>query len=128
MRRGVGAEGVWEVSEADGAVEVRIPWTLLNVTDPSSRRVLRVGGPPPKNLDDDDVLPTEVVEGIRVVATTRGADGAWKAWPRSGKATDVALFGWPTWEQPRWHARRRPAYEALRSAFAAVGATTLAVQ
>ncbi|HET9985993.1 MAG TPA: tetratricopeptide repeat protein [Longimicrobiales bacterium] len=132
LRRGVAPDGVWEMDEADGAVEVRIPWTLLNVTDPSSRRVLRVGGPAPKSLDEDDALATEVVEGIRIVAATRGADGGWKAWPRSGKATDVALFGWPTWEQPRWHARRRPTYEALRAAFAGVGgaggARTVAVQ
>ncbi|MBX6365978.1 MAG: hypothetical protein IRZ00_19190 [Gemmatimonadetes bacterium] len=102
-------------------MEVRIPWALLNVTDPSSRRVLRVGGAAPKDPDADDALPTEVVPGIRIVAATRGADGEWRAWPRSGQAKDVALFTWPTWERPRWHARRRPVYGALRAAFAEVG-------
>ena len=32
---------MWEVDEEAGVIEVRIPWMLLNFTDPSERRVLQ---------------------------------------------------------------------------------------
>ena len=92
-------------------LEIRIPWMLLNFTDPSQRRVLQ---------DPEGALPgefgTTTVEGIRILAAARSGS-AWRQWPASGRADDVALFTWPTWEEPRWRERVRPVYESMRETY-----------
>jgi hypothetical protein len=124
LRRGEPPDGVWELSGR--TLEVRIPWGMLNVTDPSQRRVLS------ETVADtaSTVLGTTLVPGIRVVASTRsaptagGADG-WSLWPASGAASDVALFTWPTWEEPRWRMRQRPLYDVLRETWRALSPRVL---
>src|SRR5947208_8249550 len=92
----------WYVDRDAGLVEVRLAWGLLNVTDPSSRRVLR-------RLALPDRFETTVSEGLRVAgaAGARG-DGAVRAW------LPGATFAWAPWEEPVWHERLKPAYAALR--------------
>jgi hypothetical protein len=115
LRSGPPPDGLWET---DGrTIEVRIPWGLLNVTDPSQRRVLARSA-----AADTSSAPfsTTTVPGIRLVAAARTANGgegsrSWISWPATGRASDVALFTWPTWEEPRWRTRARPVYEVMRS-------------
>ncbi len=110
---GAPPDGFWERDAESGAVEIRIPWGLLNFTDPSQRRVLwdRSGTGTP-------MFPTETVDAIGITVAARRNDGRWRAWPASGRADDVARFSWATWEAPRWRARPRPVYAALREVFA----------
>lgn len=82
-------------------LHIRVPWTLLNVTDPSARRV----------IDDDPTTPareTVVSDGFRV-AISLGAE-----------LVETPRFAWSTWEVvPRWRERRKASYaifaEALRT-------------
>jgi hypothetical protein len=105
-------DGAWERS-ADGSVlEVRIPWVLINVTDPSNRRVVSAGG-----QGTGEAAPTMHVGGIRLAAAAQLDGRAWRVWPESGRTADVAGFSWPTWNQPRFQLRRRPVYYALRDLF-----------
>jgi hypothetical protein len=114
-------DGLWERLPATNAVEIRIPWTLLNITDPSQRRVLldtypahRSHRPPPGGY------ATLEVADIGVVVITADTEGSWRTLPAAGAADPsegVARFSWPTWEQPRWRARRRPVFEAMRRTF-----------
>jgi hypothetical protein len=95
-------DGAWARDAASGAVELRLPWMLLNVTDPSSRSVLfgaDAGGPGTVRVDD-----------IGIVVAAPRPDGAWP--------TAHGRFTWRGWEEPAWRARRRPAFDALRAAFA----------
>src|SRR5690606_17163154 len=62
-------DGYWERSEDGTVLEVRIPWLLINVTDPSSRTVLQ--GPGDDNVGN--AIP--------------GADGRWRQPP--------GAVGWP---------------------------------
>jgi hypothetical protein len=93
----------WFVDRAAGLVEVRLPWGLLNVTDPSSHTVL-------KAVRDGGRIETAVTEGMRI--------GAFALSRRDGailnelQATET--YRWPAWEHPRWHERLKPAYEAMR--------------
>ncbi len=139
LPRGPLPDALWETG-AEGEVEVRIPWTLLNVTDPSGRRVLQ--DPPraltakrraeaearAKGLPRPEItsFETRAVESIRIVAARRSADGRWRSWPRSGATDEVAEFTWPTWEEPTWRSRRRPVFNAMREAFGRVGSPLLA--
>lgn len=112
LPRGGAPDGMWERLDREGVLEVRIPWMLLNFTDPSGRRVLQdpASGPLPGEFG------TEVVPGIRLVAAARSG-AAWRSWPASGRAADAATFSWPTWEEPRWREAKRPVYDAMREVF-----------
>jgi len=93
----------WYVDRDAGLIAVRIPWGLMNVTDPSSRRVLRRIVPP-------DRFETTVSAGFRfAVAAVARADGAVRAWLPAGPT-----YVWPSWEEPEWHERLKPVYAALR--------------
>lgn len=122
LRRGPLPDGNWEIDAATGSVEVRIPWGLLNVTDPSQRRILQdESGAPTLDCQSREGAAadfgTRTVEGFRLVAAARDARDSWSPLPGSGKKGDVALFTWPTWEEPIWRSRRRPVFEAMRSVF-----------
>ena len=109
LRPGPLPDGNWEATSDRGLFEVRIPWTLLNVTDPSQRRVLQ--GP----LDANGAFGTVTVDGIGIVVAERDGAGRWKSWPAPGG--EVSRFAWDTWEQPTWTARRRPVFDVLRTTF-----------
>ncbi|MDZ7780498.1 MAG: tetratricopeptide repeat protein [Gemmatimonadota bacterium] len=132
---GAAPDGFWERSADGSTLEVRIPWLLLNVTDPSSRTVLQ--GPGDANARDaylgpdgrwslrdgvtawpDSVfgaLGTEQVDDIGIVAAVRGNGRTLRVPDREG---ETARFSWPTWESPEWVERSRPAYETMKEVFA----------
>ena len=111
-------DGAWERAWWADAVEVRIPWNLLNVTDPSSRHVVFED----KRARPDDVVGTRQVEAIRIVAATVTDGGAWRVWPETGKRADAASFTWQTWDEPSYRMRRRPVFNAMRNVFREMGA------
>ncbi len=132
LPRGAAPDGYWERSGR--SLEVRIPWLLLNVTDPSSRTVLQ--GPGLANTRDavlgpdgkwrlrpgvtawpDSVfggLGTETIDGIGVVATLRGGAGG----SLGVDPPPAARYSWATWEEPRWRERARPSYRVMSETFA----------
>jgi tetratricopeptide (TPR) repeat protein len=134
LPRGPAPDGLWGRGE-DGALEVRVPWLLLNVTDPSSRTVLQ--GPGAGNTRDADLgtdgrwhlrpgiaawpdsifgeLGTRVVDGIGIVASLRSG-GRVLSVPSPG--APVARFTWPVWEEPEWVERERPGYRGMAELFA----------
>ena len=98
----------WYVDREGGLVEVRLPWGLLNVTDPSSRTVLTA-------VREGGVVLTAVTEGFRfVVAGLRRNDDQVVAYLPAD-----ATYAWPTWEEPTWHERLKPAYDAMRELWGA---------
>jgi hypothetical protein len=93
----------WFVDRASGLVEVRVPWGLLNVTDPSSRTVLTA-------VREGPVIFTGPTDGFRfVVAGLSRSNNQVIAWLPAG-----AKYSWPTWEEPQWHERLKPAYAAMQ--------------
>jgi hypothetical protein len=106
LRPGPLPDGAWERAADTGELEVRVPWSLIGVTDPSSRHVAHGGA--------DHAVP---VDGIRMVAAARDAAGRWRLWPESGSRRDVAGFSWPAWDEPRFRARLRPVHDAMRAVY-----------
>jgi hypothetical protein len=103
-------------------LEVRLPWGLLNFTDPSSRTVLlgqRAGG---------DFL-TARTEGVRVGVVTydKGPEpkvrGALPRLDQSGnwRASDFRTWTWDPWEEPVYYGRLKPAFAAMRDAWGSIG-------
>lgn len=134
LRPGPPPDGSWEIDRQRGAVEVRIPWALLNFTDPSQRRILQ--DPPADGQDSPDAaasrlaerFATQTVEAVGIVMALRDRSGAWRSWPASGRAEDVARFSWPTWDEPRWRARRRPSFDLLRETFRTLQPPVLTIE
>ena len=110
-------DGAWE--RVADAIELRIPWTLINVTDPSSRHVVFEAA----DARPDEHVGIRQVEGIRLTVAAQDAAGGWQVWPQTGLAEDVARFTWATWDEPRYRVRRRPVFDALRAAFRELGTT-----
>jgi hypothetical protein len=104
-------DGAWERDSASGAIEIRIPWGLINVADPSDRQVLIGTG------TSTEKFQTVRVSAIRVVLAARDSEGAWRQWPQDSR-DEAAAFTWPTWNEPRWRARVRPGFVAMREVFA----------
>ena len=88
----------------DAYVRVRMPWTLLQFTDPSSRRVMH---------DDRDTAEREttVSEGIAVSATLDGAvlDAPRQSWD-----------GWDTLDPATTPEHRKASFDLLGERFRAL--------
>lgn len=110
-------DGAWETAESSDAIEFRIPWNLINVTDPSSRHVVFEE----KGAKPDDVVGTKQIEAIRIVAAAQDAAGTWRVWPATQRRADAGSFSWPTWDEPRYRVRRRPTFDAMREVFKELG-------
>lgn len=105
----------WYADATTGTIEIRLPWGMLHVTDPSSRQVLSgVNGADPAHVTTD---------AFRFVVRTLDVSGATPLLRDALPTTGAAEWQWPTWEEPRWHAERKPAFAAMREAFHAIPTT-----
>ncbi len=110
----------WFADTTSGIIEVRLPWGMLHVMDPSSRTVLfgQSGAKLPLGVTTD---------GFRFVVESYDPSAPQETLatrlPASGTSPSTVPFGapplwvWPTWEVPRWHAERKPVFDAMREAF-----------
>jgi hypothetical protein len=79
-------------------LELRVPWALLSVSDPSSRRAL-------------DLRPGQPV-GTRELGRVGIAAVA------AGGAPVTGSYRWAGWQRVDWHERRKAGWATLRRAFA----------
>ena len=114
----------WWYDARAGILQVRLPWALLNVGDPSSRRVLFESDPERalgRRPEAPPSMRTSVpTDGFRfgVVALRQGPIvigalptlDAFGDWARASFRT----WSWPTWETPTWHEYLKPSYFALQ--------------
>jgi hypothetical protein len=106
----------WYLDENSGLLQIRIPWDLLNVTDPSSRTLLF---DPATSGSYGTVTAGDFHFGIVLYSKTDGsepkvletipllAQGRWQV-------ADFAGWRWAGWNEPRWHSRLKPVYDSLR--------------
>lgn len=103
----------WYLDERAGLLELRIPWDLLNVTDPSTRTILFDRRP-------DGDFGTAMAEGfhVGVLVYRKGRGEVLGALPElSGgvwRATAFTDWTWRGWTEPRSHARLKPVYDSIR--------------
>jgi len=105
----------WYVDETAGLLELRLPWDLLNVTDPSSRTLLydrnSVGEFGTARADDFHfgmlVRRKGDVPGV-VEAVPALRDGSWRA-------ADFTGWRWSGWSEPHSHAGLKPVYDSLKN-------------
>lgn len=112
----------WHVSDDGTTVTVRLPWLLLNVSDPSSRTVLYdtrtdlpEGPAAVRTQLGTDAIGTTRTAGFGFYAVT-GSGGAVEDFqPRRGDRWQSAKqFKWPVWEgAPPYVERLKQSYRAI---------------
>ncbi len=101
----------WYADSTTGIIEVRLPWGLLNVIDPSARTVLF-------GMDADGSPAAMPTDGFRFLV--RSYDPRTPTLPGDAlplRGTPLATWSWRPWETPRWYAERKPQFDALRAVF-----------
>lgn len=106
VERGVLKEGV-DYARGDGEIELRIPWSLINVSDPSSHRVLHQVG-----LRSEE-LGSVVTDAFRLYAFT--SDPTRPEDPPVDRLGPLTLT-WPGWEEPRYRLELKAGVPLLRAA------------
>jgi hypothetical protein len=111
----------WYADSVAGLVEIRLPWGLLNVTDPSSRTVLF-----DRSSQTGGEFGTAVTDGVRmgafvyrngaqrkpVAALPSAPGGLWRA-------PEFTTWTWAPWQEPVSHSRLKPVYDSLRATWTA---------
>ncbi len=111
----------WIESPSGDFIEARIPWGLLNVTDPSSHQVVHESGP------RSGAVATRKTDGFRfhILALRKGKDGALQVFdslPHDRRAGpgDFPTYRWPAWESPSYHLELKDSYRILQEALKAI--------
>jgi Tetratricopeptide repeat len=105
----------WYLDEAAGLLELRVPWDLLNVTDPSSRRILHdergsgAAGTREAGVFHWGILLYSKVGAGQVIAALPATVG--DQWP----AESFMPWSWEGWSVPTHYARLKPVYDSLRA-------------
>ena len=104
----------WYADPATGVIELRIPWGMLHVLDPSSRLVLH--GMNPSNL------PAGVrTDGFRFVVQSYQPGGSVGTTVGCGAGGTPLQWTWAPWEEPTWHEEIKPLFAAMRATFQSFG-------
>lgn len=94
-------------------LELRIPWQLMNVKDPSQHKI--IGDLWRKGLEGD-----ETTQGIRI-AVLAIENGQVSSFPQLKNneliQSDVYLYQWKKWEQPVFQERLKDSYFYMKEAF-----------
>ena len=113
----------WYLDTQAGLLQVRIPWDLLNVTDPSTRTLLF-----DKRTHGSFGTVTAVDWHAGVLVYAKGAEpkvhaalpeivkGVWRA-------DSFTPWRWNGWTEPRHHRRLKPVFDSLRALWAAPPST-----
>jgi hypothetical protein len=113
----------WYFDERAGLLQVRIPWDLLNVTDPSTRTLLF-----DRSTEGDFGTAAAGDFHVGVAAYRKGGRrevvgalpelvlGLWRA-------ADFVGWRWTGWTEPRYYSRLKPVYDSLRLLWRGASAT-----
>lgn len=108
----------WYADAASGVIEVRLPWGMLQVVDPSARSVLFGNTAVGEAIGATTDGFRFVVESYDPAKPQGGADHLPRA-PSSGFA-DPPTWSWQTWESPQWHSEVKPLFAAMKQTLAGI--------
>ncbi len=104
----------WFADTLTKTIEIRLPWGMLHVMDPSSHTVLY------GDSASGEVAGT-TTDGFRFVVQSfdpRNPRGTGARLPNEG--APVPTWHWEAWEVPRWYAELKPVFETMQRTFAAL--------
>lgn len=91
-----------DFSVKDNIVEIRIPWQMLNVMDPSTKMIMN-------DLHIDGIKPIKtegIYAGIGILKENIPIP-----------TIEMNFYSWNPWEIPTYHERLKPSYYILKDAF-----------
>jgi cellulose synthase/poly-beta-1,6-N-acetylglucosamine synthase-like glycosyltransferase len=114
----------WYVSDDGGTLFVRLPWLLLNVSDPSSLTVIHDDrtdlpeGPAAGTDLGPDALNTRKTPGFSFFAVTSRGGRVSDFQPRRGGSWARAdKFVWQGWDLPTYRERRKKSYPVVEELY-----------
>ncbi len=126
MRFGTEAQSTgsdWYLDSQAGLLQIRIPWDLLNVTDPSTRTLLldnrstgAFGTVAAEDWHAGAVVYTKGAEPKVRGALPEIAEGVWRR-------QSFTPWRWNGWTEPRYHSRLKPVFDSLKAVWAAPPST-----
>ena len=109
----------WFANPASGVIEIRIPWGMLQLVDPSTRSVL-------SGNTVDGYVSGATTDGFRFVVESydpskpqSGGDILPRS-PGASRFADIPTWSWSMWESPEWHAEIKPLFGAMQRTFAGI--------
>jgi hypothetical protein len=114
------------VETAENTAEVRLPWQLLNVRDPSTRTIMGdiwdAGLDSSQRIDDIGVgvvtfKPTESGDTQSAVGSGNVTDSLPSLDESRSGFGELPRYAWDTWQQPGYQERLKQGYSTLRETF-----------
>jgi hypothetical protein len=113
----------WNLDAAAGKFYLRLPWTLLNVSDPSSNTVICDASAGPAGLrepgDSFPPLRTQKTPGFRFYSALTAGGALADFQPRDGAAFRAGQgpYLWRGWDQPAYRDRLKGSYREVLELF-----------
>ncbi|WP_312097174.1 hypothetical protein [Niallia sp.] len=106
------------VSEDRKTVEIRIPWALLNIKDPSQKEAMA-------DFWKKGLEGSEYIKGIQIAAVLEKENELVSSLPAISKDDAISSdsskwYTWDEWEEPVYHERLKASYYILQDAFSAI--------
>lgn len=98
-----GGNSLSDFCEKDEKIEIRIPWQLLNVTDPSTKSVF-------EDFHQTQKFSSQNIDGFHLGA------GILKE-GQANEMIEMGFYSWEPWDVPTFHERLKPSYYILQDAF-----------
>ncbi len=109
----------WFANATTGVIEVRLPWGMLQLVDPSTRSVLFGNTSAGK-------VSGATTDGFRFVVESYDPSNPRSAGDKLPRVPGTSNFGepptwtWPPWETPQWYAQVKPLFAAMQRTFAGI--------
>lgn len=92
--------------------EIRIPWQLLNVKDPSTKEIIG-------DLYETGLSGSETTEGIHFASALFEKEDT--PANQTEKIKDTLFYEWAGWENPEYHERLKKSYSIMKDTFKNAG-------
>ncbi|MGJ7919821.1 hypothetical protein [Neobacillus sp. LXY-4] len=106
------------ISKDQKVLELRIPWQLINVKDPSQKLIM-------SDVWKNGLKGKEKIVGIKIAVVTTEKDKLNKTLPKMNAGVldekDVFLYEWKEWDQPNFHERLKDSYYIMKETFGTSG-------
>lgn len=115
LNKGAFNESFYHWNQNGNMLHIRLPWTVLNITDPTSYQVLDDSGKysdyPPR-----DTLKTSKTDGIRFSFVLSQSGNIYDTLPND-LTVSPAPFLWTTWGEPEYSWRLKESYFIIQDYF-----------
>ncbi|WP_226617948.1 hypothetical protein [Cytobacillus firmus] len=102
------------ISRSKKVMEIRLPWALLNIKDPSQKEIAG-------DLWREGLAGSQTIEGLRISAVSEDRAGILDSFPKMQDGVlhgkDSAYYSWEQWEEPDYHERLKKSYHIMKKSF-----------